>query len=182
MNCILSKHSCQVASESWYQPFISRSWGPWSCWLYNWWRRQRRSKIANPFPSIGLFRSSATSSQVHRQYLSYSMTIECIVITYLEVLPPDYGIVYTVHTACLIAKQQLYGVTIGDFSSCIVFVSMKANAFRNGKKKWICFKHLYHPSMILGLHLWGYICVLPCKIFNKVKMLLDKADAISLTD
>jgi hypothetical protein len=99
-----------------------------------------------------LFRYVLIPLQEHYAKMIKSLTIECIVIMYLEVPPPNYGIVYTVHTACLIAKQQLYEVTIGDFPSCIDFVSMKASALGNEKKKWICFKHLYHSSMIPGLH------------------------------
>jgi hypothetical protein len=103
----------------------------------------------------------------------------------LEVPPLGYGIVYTVHLPGSIAKQQLYKVTIGDFPSCICidFISMKANALRNGKKKWIYCKYVYFIlQRFMGCTIEDNFVHCPTWTVNEVKMMLGKADAISLND
>jgi hypothetical protein len=91
------------------------------------------------------FRFVAEPTQKHCTKMALAKDIDCKVLKYMKVPPPGYGIVYIVHTPGSITKQQLYKVTIGDFPTCtcLDFVSMKASALRNGKKKWICCKHIY---------------------------------------
>jgi hypothetical protein len=87
----------------------------------------------------------AKPSPEHISKMALAKGIECKVLRYQKVPSLGYGIVYTVHTAGSIAKQQLYEVTVGDFPACtcIDFISMKASALGNSKKKWICYKHIY---------------------------------------
>jgi hypothetical protein len=58
-------------------------------------------------------------------------------VKFLKVPVPDYGIVYIVHTLGSMPKQQLYEVTINDFSicKCLDFISMKSYALKNSQKK-----------------------------------------------
>jgi hypothetical protein len=98
---------------------------------------------------------------------------------------PGYGIVYTIHTHSSIAKQQLYEVTVGDFPACtcIDFISMKASALGNGKKKWICCKHIYFIlQRFLGCTLEDKFVHCPAWTFNEVQMLLARVEVISSTD
>ena len=92
-----------------------------------------------------LFHFVVEPSPEHCAKMAFAKDIECKVLKYLKVPLPGYNIVYVVHTLGSIAKQQLYEVTIGDFlaCTCIDFMSMKASALGNGKKKWICYKHIY---------------------------------------
>jgi hypothetical protein len=132
-----------------------------------------------------LFRYVPVSSEEHRAKLLKSISIDCSVVKYLEVPPPGYGIVYTVHTPGSIAKQQLYEVTIGYFPSCtcIDFISMKANVLGNGKKKWIYCKHVYFIfQRFMGYTTEDNFVHCPTWTVNEVKMMLGRVDAISLND
>jgi hypothetical protein len=73
------------------------------------------------------------------------LDIDYIVVKFLKVPSPGYGIVYIVHTPGSVAKQQLYKVTISDFLACkcLDFICMKSYALGNNQKKWIYYKHIY---------------------------------------
>jgi hypothetical protein len=131
------------------------------------------------------FRYVPEPSPEHYAKMEKAKSIECTVLRYVKVPAPRYGIVYSVHTPRSVAKQQLYEVTIGDFPACtcIDFISMKATALGNGRKKWTCYKHLY----FILQHFFG--CTTEDKFlyclawtFNKVKLLLGRADEISSAD
>jgi hypothetical protein len=95
----------------------------------------------------------------------------------------QYCVLY--HTPGSVAKQQLYEVTIGDFPACtcIDFVSMKATTLGNGRKKWICYKHLYFIlQRFFGCTAEDKFLHCSAWIFNKVKLLLGRADEISSAD
>jgi hypothetical protein len=82
-------------------------------------------------------------------------------------------------------KRQLYKVTIGDLSicTCIDFVSMKASALGNGKKKWIYYKHLYFIlQQFLGATIKNKFVYCPTWTFSKAKMLLNIVEVINPID
>jgi hypothetical protein len=131
------------------------------------------------------FRFVAEPSPEHCAKMAFAKDIECKVLKYLKVPPSGYGIVYIVHTPGSIAKQQLYEVTIGDFPACtcIDFVSMKASALGNGKKKWICCKHIYFIlQRFMECTLEDKFVHCPAWTFNEVQMLLARADSIASDD
>lgn len=74
-----------------------------------------------------------------------SKTIECFLVKAMKVPHPSYGYVFTIHTRGSIAKNQLYEVTIGDFSACtcLEFITMKTSAIGRGQRNWIHCKHLH---------------------------------------
>ena len=67
-----------------------------------------------------------------------SITTDCSVVKYVKVPYPGYGVVYTIHTAGSIAKQQLYEVTIGELpaGTDLDFRTMKTKAMGRGQEKW----------------------------------------------
>jgi hypothetical protein len=84
-----------------------------------------------------------------------------------------------------IAKQQLYEVIVGDFlaCTCIEFISMKASALGNGKKKWICCKHLYFIlQQFLSAIVDAKFVHCPTWTSNKVKMFLERLEVINSSD
>jgi hypothetical protein len=131
------------------------------------------------------FRFVADPSPEHCAKMALAKDIDYKVLKYLKVPPPGYGIIYIVHTPGSIAKQQLYKVTVEDFPACtcIDFISMKASALGNGKKKWICCKHLYFIlQRFMGCTLDDKFVHCPAWTFNEVNMLLDRAEAINYID
>jgi hypothetical protein len=131
------------------------------------------------------FRFVPQPSPEHFARMDRAKNIECTIVKYLKVPSPGYGIVYTVHTPGSISKQQLYEVTIGDYPacSCIDFISMKASALGNGKKKWICCKHLYFIlQQFLGATIDDKFVHCPAWTPNEVKMLLERSEVINSRD
>ena len=124
------------------------------------------------------FRFVPQPSSKHFARMDWTKIIECTIVKYLKVPLPGYGIAYTVPTPGSIAKQQPYEVTIGDFQACtcIDFISMKASALGNGKKKWIYCKYLYFIlQQFLGRTIDDKFVHCPAWTPNKVKMLLERS-------
>ena len=71
--------------------------------------------------------------------------IHCTILSFTLVLILGYDIVFIVETPSSIENQEMYQVTLSDFSACtcLGFVSIKGAALGNGRKKWIICKHLY---------------------------------------
>jgi hypothetical protein len=131
------------------------------------------------------FRFVLEPSPEHYAKMEKAKSIECIVLRYVKVPSLGYGIVYSVHTPTSVAKQQLYKVPIDEFPACtcIDFVLMKAIALGNGRKKWICYKHLYFIlQRFIGCTAEDKFPHCSAWTFNEVKLLLDKADEISSAD
>jgi hypothetical protein len=77
----------------------------------------------------------ADQSLEHLPKRAKSMDIECIVVKFLRVLAPGYGVAYNVHTLRSIAKQQPCKITISDLPpyKCFDFISIKSYALgKNG--------------------------------------------------
>jgi hypothetical protein len=124
-------------------------------------------------------------SAEHLAKMTKCLDIDCTVVKFLKVPSPGYGIVYVIHTSGLVAKQQLYEVTIGDFHACkcLNFISMKSYALGNRQKKWIYCKHIYFIlQKFMGCTVDEKFVHYPAYTFNEVKMLLDRVDALTSTD
>ena len=101
------------------------------------------------------------------------------------VLTPGYGIVYTIEIRRSIEKQKVYQVILSNFPACtcVEFVSMKEASLKNGRKKWILYKHLYFILQKCCL-MTSFDKFIHCPMwtFNQMKTILDRIEMAQLLE
>ena len=115
-------------------------------------------------------------SRKHLKKMLKSKGVDCIIVKYIMVPSPEYGVVLTICTSGSFEKKELYEVSISDFPacSCPCFKFMKVRA--NWKRKWMLCKHLY---FLLQIH---FLCTkdnvfIHCPRWtpNEVRLVLGRA-------
>ena len=71
--------------------------------------------------------------------------LDCIILKYVRVSIPGYGVVLTILTLGSLDRKELYEVSISSFPLCSYkdFKYMSTRGLGNKKHKWILCKHLH---------------------------------------